>query len=68
MFLKCANILQINRSTVAAYLNADKLFDNKWVFSSVTFSLRLAFDKLVEGEAKAKKNYPNELFQLKFDK
>lgn len=35
---ECANILQINRSTVAAYLNADKLFDNKWVFSSVTFS------------------------------
>jgi hypothetical protein len=33
---ECANILQINRSTVAAYLDADKLFDNKWVFSSVT--------------------------------
>jgi len=24
---ECANILQINRSTVAAYLDADKLFD-----------------------------------------
>jgi hypothetical protein len=38
MFLKCANILQINRSTVAAYLDADKLFDNKWVFSSISLS------------------------------
>ena len=35
---QCANILQINRSTVAAYLDADKLFDNKWIFSSTSLS------------------------------
>lgn len=35
---ECANILQINRSTVAAYLDGDKLFDNKWVFSSISLS------------------------------
>ena len=35
---ECANILQINRSTVAAYLDADKLFDKKWLFSSISLS------------------------------
>lgn len=30
--------MQINRSTVAAYLDADKLFDNKWIFSSISLS------------------------------
>ena len=37
---ECANILQINRSTVAAYLDADKLFDwsHKWIFSSISLS------------------------------
>jgi hypothetical protein len=35
---ECANILQINRSTVAAYLDADKLFDDKWIFSSISLS------------------------------
>lgn len=35
---ECANILQINRSTVATYLDADKLFHNKWIFSSISLS------------------------------
>jgi hypothetical protein len=38
MFLKCANTLQINRSTVAAYLDADKLLYNKWIISSISLS------------------------------
>jgi len=38
MFLNCANTLQINRSTVAAYLDADRLFDNKWLISSISLS------------------------------
>ena len=35
---ECANILQINRSTIAAYLDADMLFDNKWIFSFISLS------------------------------
>ncbi len=35
---ECANVLHINRSTVATYLDSDKLFKNKWIFSSVIIS------------------------------
>ena len=35
---ECANILHINRSTVASYLDSDKLYDNKWIFSSTVLS------------------------------
>lgn len=34
---ECAKVLGINRSTVAAYLDADKLF-NKWIFSTIILS------------------------------
>lgn len=36
--LECANVLQINRSTVAVYLDTGKLFNNKWIFSSTVLS------------------------------
>lgn len=36
--LECAHVLQINRSTVAAYLDTGKLYDNKWIFSSTLLS------------------------------
>jgi LAGLIDADG DNA endonuclease family/Proton-conducting membrane transporter/NADH-Ubiquinone oxidoreductase (complex I), chain 5 N-terminus/NUMOD1 domain len=35
---ECAKILHINRSTVAAYLNSDKLFNYKWIFNSSVLS------------------------------
>ncbi len=35
---ECANILQISRNTVTAYLDKGKLFNNKWIFSSTTLS------------------------------
>jgi len=35
---ECANVLHINRSTIAAYLDSDKLFNYKWIFSSVIIS------------------------------
>lgn len=35
---ECANALEINRSTVAAYLDADKLLYNKWIISSISLS------------------------------
>jgi len=31
---QCALTLQISRNTIRAYLDKDKLFDNKWIFSS----------------------------------
>ena len=34
----CANILCISRSTVAAYLNSDKIFKSKWIFNSTVLS------------------------------
>ena len=36
--IKCALVLKINPRTVAAYLDKDKIFDYKWVFSSLTLS------------------------------
>lgn len=35
---ECANILQIRRNTVRAYLDKEKLFNNKWIFSSTILS------------------------------
>lgn len=35
---ECANVLHINRSTVAAYLDASKLLDYKWIISSTSLS------------------------------
>ena len=35
---ECANVLQISRSTVATYLDAEKLFSNKWIFSSIVLN------------------------------
>ena len=35
---ECANILQIKRNTVTAYLDKEKLFNNKWIFSSTVLS------------------------------
>jgi LAGLIDADG DNA endonuclease family/Proton-conducting membrane transporter len=35
---ECASILHINRSTVASYLDSNKLFNNKWIFSSTALS------------------------------
>lgn len=35
---ECAKVLGINRSSVAAYLDADKLFKNKWIFSTTVLS------------------------------
>ena len=32
----CANKLGVNRATVRSYLDADKLYDNKWLFSSTS--------------------------------
>lgn len=34
----CANKLVVNRATVRSYLDADKLYDNKWLFSSTSLS------------------------------
>lgn len=34
----CANILQISRNTVTAYLDKEKLFNHKWIFSSIVLS------------------------------
>ena len=34
----CANKLDINRATVRSYLDAHKLYDNKWLFSSTTLT------------------------------
>ena len=34
----CTNILHINRNTVIAYLDKEKLFNNKWIFSSTVLS------------------------------
>lgn len=35
---ECANILKIHRSTVAAYIDNDKLLNNRWIFSSISLS------------------------------
>lgn len=35
---ECANVLQINRSSVAAYLNSNKIFKYKWIFNSTILS------------------------------
>lgn len=35
---ECAKTLHINRSTVAAYLNTYKIFNNKWIFNSTILS------------------------------
>ena len=35
---ECARILQISRNTVTAYLDKEKLFNNKWIFSSTVLS------------------------------
>lgn len=35
---ECAKVLGINRSSVAAYLDADKLFKNRWILSSTVLS------------------------------
>ena len=34
----CANKLDINRATVRSYLDAHKLYDNKWLFSSTSLT------------------------------
>jgi len=34
----CAKVLGINRHTVASYLDQDKVFNHKWVFSSTPLS------------------------------
>ena len=44
---ECANILHINRSTVASYLDSDKLYDNKWIFSSTILAKEKLFKWLI---------------------
>ena len=34
----CANKLGINRATIRSYLDTDKLYDNKWLFSSTSLT------------------------------
>ena len=38
-FTECASVLHITRHSVAIYLDSGKLFDNKWIFSSLELSL-----------------------------
>jgi hypothetical protein len=35
---ECANILKINRSTVAAYLDTNKPYKNKWILNSINLT------------------------------
>ena len=36
--MACANFLKISRSSVALYLDSYKIFNNKWIFSSIELS------------------------------
>lgn len=44
---ECANVLKTTRSTVTSYLDSEKIFNNKWIFSSIELSKEKLFNFLI---------------------